>query len=281
MTLSIVTVSHRSERHLPAYVDSFLSSGSGRHGAEIEFVVVENSGCLRTDALLNPLRRAGFAVTFVEADNRGFGTGCNIGAAHAKGKTLIFANPDLSFVDAIDPIDAKIGDHGWGTVMQEDGDGDAYAFDVLPEYKSVLGELRRRYRSYTPADAGWHNRLYPVGSFFVVTHALFAATGRFDERFFMYHEEAELSRRLHSIAGPPTLFEGIRVRHDAFGSEPDHDATLRRETQGLLTYAQVTGMRRVLATRALTQLVLAPVSGSARRRLRLLGEELLAARSRG
>lgn len=273
MTLSIVTVSHRSDRHLPHYVRSFLESRSGRL-ADIEFVIVENSGDTRTRALLRPLEDAGFRTTYLEVENRGFGAGCNAGAAAARGDTLIFANPDLVFVDSLDPIDAAVAaGRRWGTVMQVDGKGGGYAFDVLPEYKTVTGELRRRYRSFGPADPVWRDRLYPVGSFFVVARALFGEAGGFDERFFMYHEEAELSRRLHKLAGPPSLFEGIEVRHEAFGSEASREATLRREAQGLLTYAAITGERGVVRTRAATQLLLAPVSRSARLRLKLLVEE--------
>lgn len=281
MTLSIVTVSHRSERHLKRYVESFLASASGRQGARIEFIVVENSGQPATDALLDPLRQAGFPVTFVQAENRGFGAGCNAGAAQASGETLIFANPDLAFVDPLDAIDRQADARTWGTVMQQDGTGGGYAFDVLPEYKTVWGELRRRYRTFGPDDAGWRDRLYPVGSFFVVATALFRAAGGFDERFFMYHEEAELARRLHRLAGAPVLFEGIRVMHEAFGSETSREATLRQETRGLLTYAQVTGERGILVTRALTQLLLSPISAAARRRLALLAEEWRAAQRGG
>lgn len=281
MTLSIVTVSHRSERHLKRYVESFLASGSGQGGAHIEFIIVENSGQPATAALLDPLRDAGFPVTFIEAENRGFGAGCNAGAARASGNTLIFANPDLAFVDPIDDLDRQADSQTWGTVMQQDGSGDAYAFDVLPEYKTVWGELRRRYRSFSPADPMWRNRLYPVGSFFVVARSLFNAAGGFDERFFMYHEEAELSRRLHRIAGPPTLFQGIRVLHEAFGSEASRDETLRQETRGLLTYARITGENGIIVTRALTQSLLSPLSAGARKRVFLLIDELRASRRAG
>jgi hypothetical protein len=61
--------------------------------------------------------------------------------------------------------------------------------------------------------------------------------------------------------------------HEAFGSETSREATLRQETRGLLTYAQVTGESGILITRALTQLLLSPISAAARRRLALLAEE--------
>ncbi|MCD2323311.1 glycosyltransferase [Sphingomonas sp. IC-56] len=268
--LSIVTVSHRSHRHLPAYVESFLTAHARTAPDSIEFVLVENSGASDIDRLLDPLRAAGFGVTFVETGNNGFGAGCNAGAAEAKGDTLIFANPDIVFVDRIDAIAADQDGTMWGTVAQCDTSGLIYGFDVLPEYKTVIGEFRRAYRRFTPIPAGWERRVYPVGSFLIVASSLFRQAGGFDERFFMYHEEAELARRLHQIAPPPTYFGDIRVSHEAFGSAQGRDAVLRHETRGLLTYADVTGKRRVLATRFLTQLLLSAVSSTARRRLRFL-----------
>jgi N-acetylglucosaminyl-diphospho-decaprenol L-rhamnosyltransferase len=272
--LSIVTVSHRSNRHLPAYVESFLASGSDRSPDSIEFIIVENSGAADSDRLLDPLRTAGIQVTFVESPNDGFGAGCNRGAAQARGDTLIFANPDIIFVDPLDPIAAAQDGTMWGTVAQCDAAGDSYAFDMLPEYKTVKGEIQRRYRHVLPTTPGDAKRVYPVGSFFVVASNLFHKVGGFDERFFMYHEEAELSRRLHAVAPPPTHFSDIHVKHEAFGSSVTKDAVLRHETEGLLTYARVTGRRRVILTRVLTQLLLTPVSGSARRRLRFLFEAM-------
>lgn len=272
--ISIVTVSHRSDHHLKGYVYSFLASKSGLRHIDIEFIIVENSGQSRTSALLDPLRKAGFAVTYVEVENRGFGAGCNAGAARAQGETLIFANPDIAFIDTIDGIDTAQDGTVWGTVAQQDGRGGAYAFDVLPEYKTVIGEIRRAYRSRTPADPAWRDRLYPVGSFFIVATALFRQANGFDERFFMYHEEAELARRLHALAPPPILFDAIHIEHEGFGSESNREATLIEETRGLLTYASVTGRSRVLVTRAITQALMAPFSTNARQRLKLLVREM-------
>lgn len=272
--LSIVTVSHHSHRHLPAYVESFLASGSDRSLDGIEFIIVENSGAADTDRLLAPLRAAGIRVVFIKSPNDGFGAGCNRGAAQARGKTLIFANPDIVFLDPLDPIATAQDGTMWGSVAQCDSAGGSYAFDMLPEYKTVAGELRRRYRHVLPTTPGDAKRVYPVGSFFVVAADLFRQVGGFDERFFMYHEEAELSRRLHAVAPPPSYFAGIRVKHEAFGSAVTKDAVLRHETDGLLTYAHITGRRRIILTRFLTQLILLPLSQGARRRMLFLLQAL-------
>jgi GT2 family glycosyltransferase len=267
MKLSIVTVSHNSKSDLPRFVQTFLASGSGRD-ATIEVIVIENSGRSDTEDCLQPLREAGFAVTFAMMDNRGFGAGCNRGAAVARGDVLVFANPDLEFGTPIDAVAAIAG--GWGTVAQMTGDGRLQSFDILPERKSIAGELTRRYRRMTPPPAEYARVLVPIGSFFCVDRQLFETVGGFDERFFLYHEEAELSRRLLTEAGPPAFLPDVRVTHHAFGSQTSSMATLAHEADGLVTYATVTGAWRVIRMRALFLLLTAPLSATSRWRLQRL-----------
>lgn len=278
MKLSIITVSHNSGRDLPRFVASFLRSGSGRQVA-IEFVVVENSGCADTEAHLEPLRQSGFAVTFAMMENRGFGAGCNHGAALAQGDVLVFANPDLEFDTPIDAVEA-LATH-WGTVAQMTGDGRLQSFDILPERKSVRGELLRRYRRMTPPPAEYSQALVPIGSFFCVDRALFQRLHGFNEQFFLYHEEAELSRRLLRAAGPPLFLPDVRITHHAFGSQSSSMSTLAHEADGLLTYAVVTGAWRVVRTRALFLLLTTPVSATSRLRLRQLWQSWRKVRTSG
>jgi N-acetylglucosaminyl-diphospho-decaprenol L-rhamnosyltransferase len=269
MSLSIITVSHNSGRHLQAYVRSFLASGSGK-GAEIEFILVENSGRQEAETLLEPLRQAGHSVTFLQVENHGFGHGCNVGAANARGDTLIFVNPDVEFIDSLDPIDNATNGSLWGTVAQISSTNELRAFDALPEYKTVLGEFRRTYRSLDPNFPGWKERIYPIGSFFIVDRSLFESLRGFDERFFMYFEEAELARRLHQKGLPITYFADLKVLHVAFGSEESKISTARHEAFGLLTYAKITNSYRAIFVRAMTLGLLSPFRKQARQRLRAL-----------
>lgn len=267
MSLSIITVCHKSGGDLPRFVASFLRSGSGRH-VKIEFVFVENSGDADIEALLEPLRRAGFPVTFTMMENRGFGAGCNHGARFAQGDVLVFANPDLEFDNSIDGV-RTITDE-WGTVAQMTGDGRLQSFDILPERKSILGELLKRYRRMTPPPEKCRQWLVPIGSFFCVDRTLFESLKGFDERFFLYHEEAEFSRRLLRAVGPPRFLPDVRITHHAFGSQTNSATTLAHEADGLVTYSAVTGAWRVVRTRALFLLLTGLVSATSRMRFRQL-----------
>ncbi|MDV7144336.1 hypothetical protein R3X27_16770 [Tropicimonas sp. TH_r6] len=239
--ISVVTVSHKSYDLLSDYVESFLTHHSGRDAlVQIEFVFIENSGDERIAEHACRLREAGFATRWELSENRGFGAGCNLGAALASGELLVFANPDMRFMSNICGLKAVFGTSKWGTVAQTGEDGKIYAFDLLPEYRSVLTELLRVYRFCHRLKA-LHRYVYPVGSFMVVPHAAFEATGGFDERFFLYYEEAELSRRLQGALGPPVLLPTIKIHHQAFGTQGSSDFTYEQEAMSMVTYGDVIG----------------------------------------
>lgn len=265
MIASIVTVTHRSDRHLARYVASFLEHHGRAFADTIEFVFVENSGDAAIEDRLAPLRDAGYRVTFLTMPNRGFGAACNLGAASARGRVLAFINPDVTFLVPLAGLDGFVG--GWGTGRQIDERGVAYSFDILAEHKSLFGELTRSHRRMTPPLGKWRTRVYPVGAFFCVDRAQFHILGGFDERFFLYHEEAELARRLQQALGPPRYAERIALRHHQFGSETNRMKTFDHELEGLFTYAKVTGLNSVLRKRLYLLLVLCPVRANARQRL--------------
>jgi GT2 family glycosyltransferase len=61
-----------------------------------------------------------------------------------------------------------------------------------------------------------------AGMFIVFRSEVFRRLGGFDERYFMYLEDADICRRLHAIGWQPVVWSGGRIVHDA------RRATLRR-----------------------------------------------------
>jgi GT2 family glycosyltransferase len=262
---SIVTVTHRSAGYVARYVDSFLAHHGREHCNNIEFVFVENSGDAAITDLLQPLRHAGYRVELLFMENRGFGAACNLGAKAATGQVLMFINPDVTCIGSFKSIESLEGN--WGTGRQIDENGRIFSFDILPEHKSLFLELTRRHLRMTPPPPKWLDRLFPVGAFFCVDREHFANVGGFNERFFLYHEEAELARRLHRVAGPPSYVADLAVLHHQFGSETSRSLTSVHELDGLFSYATVVGSRSVLRKRLFLLLAMAPFRSDARSRL--------------
>jgi N-acetylglucosaminyl-diphospho-decaprenol L-rhamnosyltransferase len=268
--LTIITVTHRSSEVLGRYISSFLRYNS-HLAAEIDFVFIENSG-EAIENYITPLCDAGFQVQYSKVSNYGFGSACNRGANIARGKVLAFVNPDVTFLNPLGGLAECVGT--WGTLRQLDETGRCRSFDILPEFKTIFGELTKRHLRITNAFSRWQTRIFPVGAFFCVDRLIYEKLGGFNERFFLYYEEAELSRRLLREAGPPTFLSTHAILHHQFGSENDRTITSAHEIDGLFTYAALTGYRFVIVQRILLLLLLAPVSRFARHRLKQIFKKL-------
>lgn len=272
--ISIITVAHRSFDLLAFYIDSFLEHNAQLAGlGQIEFIFVENSSDERTYAHAARLKTAGFSAHCEMTENRGFGAGCNAGAALAKGNLLAFANPDIRFLSDISPLEAAFGSNGWGGAGQVNSTGRTYAFDLLPEYRNLATDLARVYRHLHKVPA-LYRYCYPVGSFMMVTRKPFLELGGFDERFFLYFEEAELSRRLHAHLGLPRFVPEVQIQHDAFGTQSSSDFTFEQEAISMVKYSHIIGDPGLAERRARMLRWLTPLTASAAPRARYLKQAI-------
>jgi len=239
--ISIVTVCHNSRKILERYVSSFIAHhDDAEHRDMVEFVFVENSGDERTRDYADRLRRAGFSVTIKYTENRGFGAGCNEGAELAGGDLLAFVNPDIEFVCPITPLEQFFAGGNWGGPLQCQGKTVTSALTLRPEYRNLLTDLAM-VRRWLHLAKPLHRYSYPSGSFLVVPRTAFCGVGGFDERFFLYQEEVELSRRLTDILGPPKICRKITVMHEGGGAQPSKEAMLAHEARSTVLYAAVIG----------------------------------------
>ncbi len=241
MRISIVTVCHKSSQKMEAYTQSFLQHHiSNEDRATFQFVFVENSGDANLRRALEPLEESGFEVLVLDSPNEGFGKGCNTGAQQATGDLLLFVNPDIRFLGNLGVLQGFPLKCGWGTVRQVTPSGDVYSIDLLPEHKGLLFEVFQIHRLVNRLPNILLKHSYVVGSFMIVSRALFMRSGGFNPSFFLYHEEAELARRLQGLNGPPMLCQAVSVFHDGFGSHNSRQDILKHEADGFVTYCQVT-----------------------------------------
>ncbi len=263
--VSIVTVCHRSSRKLGEYVRSLVDIGASRQAwSEVEFVFVENSGDRQISAVIEPLRALGSSVKLYFTPNSGFGAGCNFGVRQATGEVVIFANPDVIFCSDVSAFRFP-DDRVWGTCLQVGGDGHRHSFDIYPEFKWTAVEL---FGLYKWADflycIGLWRTVYVVGAFFAVRRSEFNSIGGFDERFFMYYEEVELSRRLKMRYGKPHLDNQCRVFHSGFGSETTREFTIITSAESFVRYALICGVPEIVPRRMRTLWCLGLFSSRAR-----------------
>lgn len=271
MKISLITICHKSKKDILRYTTSFLKYHSlEKTEMQYEFIFVENSGQPGLREVIQPLADGGFKVVVLDSDNEGFGIACNLGAQNSTGDLLLFVNPDIQFMNSLEPL-AEFQENGsWGTVRQLTPRGKTYSVDFLPEHKNILCELTKVRLLLNKNPRLFLTRCYAVGSFLVVERSIFETVGGFNSAFFMYHEEAELCRRLHLFGGPLFIDNGVTVVHEGFGSHETLEQALEFEAQGFLTYCKVTSQLHLIRSRLRNFRLLGYFSKIARQRYSLL-----------
>lgn len=212
MQLSIVIVNFNVKHFLE---QCLVSVRLALQGLEGEVLVVDNASDDNSIAYLQPLFPE---VRFIRnTENLGFARACNQGWRQSLGEMVIFLNPDTlvpenCFHQCLQFM-ASHPDAGALGVKMLDGTGNflkeskrAFPSPLISLYK-LTGLARLFPRS--PVFARYHlghldeNQDHPVdvlaGAFMLVRRTLLDATGGFDEQFFMYGEDVDLSYRLQQL----------------------------------------------------------------------------------
>jgi len=184
---------------------------------DCEVLVVDQSS--RDDSIAIAKSVCGDATVISAGGNRGFGAGCNLGAANAHSDVLIFLNPDASFAEgAVRQLvqRVRVDNALVGPLIVDEHGCDQTRARFWSTPLSILGEvclptrLNRLIlkRDIPPSDVVYRRggRVpYVQGTCMAVGAANFRRAGGFDERLFLYHEEEVLARRLQRIAVPAVL----------------------------------------------------------------------------
>jgi GT2 family glycosyltransferase len=171
--------------------------------------------------------------------NIGFGGGCNLGAAQGKAPFILFLNPDIQFLaDSLNSLNKLVVFLNSADLLPETGiigiqlhnpDGSIQKNVArFPRFKALFPRMAgldricpRIFKPHYVKDIDYE-RTQVVdqvpGAFFLVKRELFERLGGFDERFFMYYEDVDLSYRAH-LAGWNTLYLAeISVQHMGGGT---------------------------------------------------------------
>ena len=196
-----------------AYLTECVRAVSAAERSEFELssvTVVDNAS---TDESLSLLRSIDEPLELVRNDvNRGFAAACNQGAALGDGDHILFLNPDTrvsrtSLDESVgfmsDPFNASIGICG-GQMVGDDGHRglSCSRFPTLSMFVAMMTGLSRLFPGRFPSQRLGPDELSAsgvvdqvIGAFFLIRRPLFEALDGFDERFFMYMEEVDLSYR--------------------------------------------------------------------------------------
>jgi len=221
-TVSLVTYRHRLS-DISAVVKAVLASGC------TVFYVVDNSSMPELAADLAALGDS--RIIYIPSENRGFGAGHNLAVnrALAEGCDQHFiVNPDIDFVPGtMEKITGFMAaDRNIGLVMPEtlNPDGslqhncklvpspvDLIFKRFLPEFLTV-----RRMKRFMMKDFDHRQVLevpYLCGCFMAFDRNALEKAGLFDERFFMYPEDIDITRRIYSAGFRTVCYPEASVIH--------------------------------------------------------------------
>lgn len=204
----IVIVNWNSGRWLDRCVASIRDHGSGDIG---RVVVVDNGSTDGSSDISYPDLPLDILRT---GRNLGFGRACNLGARSGTAPYLLFLNPDAALlpdtlVTAIGflerPENASVGVCG-AKLIEDDGGVQRHCARLptptvflaaasglaalLPSRVPNLHDRAFDHLSSRPVD-------HVIGAFYLIRRDLFERLGGFDEDFFVYLEDLDLSARVH------------------------------------------------------------------------------------
>ena len=212
--ISVIIVNFNARYFLKNCISSVLSSDMA---GDIEIIVVDNNS---TDGSCDMLDQDFPAIKYIRnSKNVGFGKANNKGAEMARGDYILILNPDTMLTETtlseMLEFSERQNNFGAAGVQFMDGSG-----KYLPESKrnfpnlKVAGAKLLGYSKYYYANHIKEDDIAEIdiltGAFMFVKKKVYDKIGGFDEDFFMYGEDIDLSYRV-TKAGFKNFYVGKSI----------------------------------------------------------------------
>ncbi len=217
MNISVIIVNYNVKHFLEQCLFSVQAALKNLQG---EIIVIDNAS---SDNSIDYLQPKFPLVNFIaNKENAGFGKACNQGFKISSGEFILFLNPDTlvpenCFEKCISFFKTQT-DAGALGVKMVDGSG-----KFLKESKRAFPSLSTSvFKILGLADLFPHSKVFAryylghldstqnhevdvlAGAFMMIKRKVLEITGGFDEAFFMYGEDIDLSYRIQKTASPET-----------------------------------------------------------------------------
>jgi GT2 family glycosyltransferase len=240
--VGVVIVTYRSADTISACLSSLRAASA----EPIEVVVVDNAS---PDGSVDAARRAdAHAVVIARPTNDGYGAANNIGVAALDPATqfVLFANPDTVWPPgAIDALVARFADTQLGLVSPALV-GSAGELQPIVEDDLALGAVLRGMtrlgppvRPRPPNGGGAVDWVHTAAA--LVPMSIVRAIGGFDERFFLFAEDADFCRRVRALGKRVDIAHDVHVTHiggASMDASHDADALAGMRTRAVATYLE-------------------------------------------
>lgn len=254
MQLSIIIVNWNASGQLAEVISSIAQF---HQDLVSNVIIVDNASTDDSLVQVEELSNLPFQLQIVRNhDNRGFGAACNQGAELAKSEFILFLNPDTRlFEDSLtkpisfmrQPSNSGISICGI-RLLDKEGNASTSAarFPTLQVMAGKILGLTKLFPTAFPAhlmssselrESGFVDQV--IGAFFLIRKNVFDRCGGFDERFFVYFEEVDLSLRAKQLGYSSYFLSEVSAFHKGGGcSERVKAARLFYSLRSRILYAQ-------------------------------------------
>ncbi|HRO44901.1 glycosyltransferase family 2 protein [Agriterribacter sp.] len=247
IVLSVIIVNYNVKYFLEQCLFSVYKAG--QHIA-MEVIVVDNFSSDGSRAYLEPAFPE--ATFYWNKENLGFAKACNLGLKHAKGEYILFLNPDTivgedCFERCIDFLRSHTQSGALGVRMIDESGSflkeskRAFPSPAASFFKlSGLAGLFPRSGFFAKYYLGnldefqTHEADVIAGAFMMIKKNILDITGGFDEAFFMYGEDIDLSYRIQKQGYKNYYYPGVTILHFKGKSTPQKNIRYVRMFYGAM-----------------------------------------------
>ncbi|MBD3244507.1 MAG: glycosyltransferase [Candidatus Moranbacteria bacterium] len=224
ISVSVIIVNYKSQEYLERLIFNFVKDLI-KLNKEIEIIVFDNSFQLKSLELKKIIHSAGHGIPFrflKSKKNIGFGRACNIASRKSQGKYLFFINPDcLVKPDQIKKLlkafkfNPKIGIIA-PYLINPKGKIQRYGF---AQNQDIWDKLFAKDRNKAEkAEFKLNNKnlkkvKWVSGACFLIPRKIFFLVKGFDENFFLYFEDRDLSKKVRNKGYKTVIFKKVKIIH--------------------------------------------------------------------
>lgn len=232
-SLSIIIVNWNAGIQLRDCINSLINSRYNNCILD-KIIIVDNDSHDDSIKLIEELNIRNLII-IKNNNNLGFGKACNIGAKNSKSDFILFLNPDafvyedtfqklFDHINQNDTVDTAI----YGVQLIGD-DGEVQRTCArFPKMRNflvkVLGlnKLNSRYFKTYHFEEWNHNETkqidHVIGAFYLIKREIFKSINGFDERYFVYFEDLDLSKRVRDSGYKAIYLSKIQAYHKGGGT---------------------------------------------------------------
>jgi GT2 family glycosyltransferase len=236
---SVIIVSYKKLEVLIECLDSIYKFND--IGERLEVIVVDNSP---DNQVFEYVKSNYNKLIVLKNKNRGFGEANNVGAKIARGKFLLFLNPDTIMIEPIFQKainffnDSEIGMFG-GKLLSRNLSRNM-SFYLMDKY-GLLPNLIIKFAN--KLDLFLDGKMFVSGANIFIRNHVFFEAGLFDELIFMYGEEADLTRRVLMLGHKTGYCKDIRIIHLEGQNTNNSEVAIRRRLTSKKYYCSKYGLK--------------------------------------